>query len=418
MKRYMVGLDVGTTKICAVVASAGRQGPEIIAVGMSPSDGLKKGVVVDMEAARGSIAKAVKEAEANSGVNIKAAYVGIAGGHVGCVESYGATGIKGREVGDSDIARVMDSASAVYMPLDRDILHVIPSEFVIDGQDGIMRPMGMSGVRLEVKVNIITASHAAVENLLKCSGRAGLKVLDVVLQPLASAQAVLKKDEMQEGAVLMDIGGGTSDIAVYKNGTLRYASVIPIGGNHFTNDISIGMRLPQKEAERIKKLFGLPAAPETAEASSLSGEARRVEWRQVADILRPRCEELFELVSKDISGVILRHTPSCAVLTGGSSLLRGIGKTAEAVLGLPARIGLPGRAKSALLKDLASNPVYSTGVGLVLYGFSREFSGGTNDDYIGLLFEKAGGLAKGAFGVRGWGGGLRRFLTKVQNFEF
>jgi cell division protein FtsA len=417
MSGYIVGLDIGTTKICAIVAKADRAGEEIIAMGSSQSNGLRKGVVVDMDATVESIKKAVAEAEENSGIDIKVVYAGIAGGHIRCQGSFGATGIKGGEVREADIERVIEAASTLYVPLDREMLHVVPSEFLIDGQDGIMRPLGMSGVRLEVKVNIITAAHANMENIVKCCGRAGIKIADIVLEPLASARAVLRYDEMEQGALLIDIGGGTTDIALFKNGALKYASVLPIGGAHFTNDISIGLKIPYNEAERLKKQYSSAFAGESLEARSLNGEARQVQSKHMAEIIRPRCEELCEMIKNNVKDAVLSHTPLCAALTGGTSLLRGIGKVAEAYLGVPVRTGFPERAKSSILKDISKSPVYSTGVGLVLYGYDREWADRAGEDILSAVLEGAGRFAKGMFRVQGFGFGLRKLISRVHGPE-
>lgn len=419
MSGMMVGLDVGTTKICVVVAMASGTGMEVVALGTSASNGLRKGVVVDMDATVHSIRKAVSEAEVNSGLELKSAYVGLSGGHVKCVESYGATGIKGKEVGRDDLDRVIESASAVYVPLDREIMHVIPAEFIIDSQDGIVRPIGMSGVRLEVKVNIITASQAAIENLLRCCERAGLRVSGMVLEPLASAMSVLTSEEIQGGAVLIDIGGATADMALFKDGTLRHAAVVPIGGDHFTNDMSIGMRLPVREAERLKRLYGSARAGGggNAEALSMNGERRQIQWAQVTEIVRPRADELFSLLKKELAPVSHRHLPSCAVLTGGASLLKGMSRTAEAHLGLPVRVGSPERARSELIKDIAKSPEYATGVGLVIYGYERE--GGLNNgaDLFASTIRGINRWAKSVFSLQGWALGFKRLATRVRNTE-
>lgn len=255
----IVGLDAGTTKICSIMGEVSEEGVSVLAVSSHPSNGLKKGVVIDIEVTANSIKKTVADIEEMTGINVREVYVGIAGSHIKSFNSYGAVGIKGKEVTHEDVERAIDSASAVYVPLDREILHVLPTDFILDGQDGIKDPVGMAGVRLEVKVYIITGAVTSVQNLLKCCERAGLEVVDIVLQPLASAEATLTSYERDMGVMLVDIGGGTTDIALYKDGWLRHTSVLGIGGNHFTNDISVGLRVPFPEAERIKKKFGIVA---------------------------------------------------------------------------------------------------------------------------------------------------------------
>jgi len=373
--RYIVGVDVGTTKVCAAVARLYKNSMEVIASGTVPSSGMRKGVVVDIEETANSIRTAVKEAESASGVEIKAAYVGIAGSHMKCIESYGVTGIKEREVTEKDIERVIDAAGAVYVPLDREVIQVLPAEFVLDGQDGITRPLGMSGMRLEAKVQVITASQPVLENLERALSRSGLKVARMVFQPVASAMAVLKEEEMQDGAVLIDLGGGTTDIALYKGGTLRAASVIPIGGLHFTNDISVGLKLPQKEAERLKRRCGAAGRDHTEEildALDMSGKPVRVSAIDFSAILRARAEELFELVRQETAKAVLLHAPLCAVLTGGGSLLKNCAEIAEKWLSLPVRCGAPERVRSPLLRDILKEPRFATAVGLLEFALNEE----------------------------------------------
>ena len=398
-EKYIVGLDIGTTKVCAVIGRLHGRSREVISYGVSPCNGLRKGVIVDMESTVNSIRNAVRDAEAASGIEIKAAYVGIAGGHIKCADSFGASGIKGREITRADIDRVIESASSVYVPLDRDVLHVIPSDFVIDGQDGIVQPLGMSGVRLEARVNIVTAAHSVCENLVKCCEKAGVRAMDVVLEPIASARAVLSPDEMDSGVALVDIGGGTTDIAVYKQSKLRHTAVIPIGGNHLTNDIAIGLRLSQREAERVKKAYGscLPdmvSSAEEMDVTIMNGEGKKMPRRFIAEIIRPRCEELLGLVRAEIKD----HLLYCAVFTGGTSSLSGMDRLAEAVMGLPVRAGLPyaqttkdsGPEYESVYESL-KNPSYSTSVGLVLYGMDAEAENGLQAD----LIEKVSGWLRG-----------------------
>lgn len=386
----IVGLDVGTTKICSIMGEVREDGIAILAVSSHPSNGLKKGVVIDIEVTANSIKKAVDDIEEMTGTGVREVYVGIAGSHIKSFSSYGAVGIKGKEVTREDVERAIDSASAVYVPLDREILHVLPTDFILDGQDGIIDPVGMAGVRLEVKVYIVTGAVTSVQNLLKCCERAGLEVVDIVLQPLASAEATLTSYERDMGVMLVDIGGGTTDIALYKDGWLRHAAVLGIGGNQFTNDISVGLRVPFPEAERIKKKYGAVASypPSSGinnnaevDVVAIDGQVRTIPGKYISEILQPRGEELLELIKQEMqafqgSGIAV----SGVILTGGSSLLSGFDRMAEAILSMPVRIGYPVRAANEVrgpeggpagiqgLKGEFNTPVYATGIGLVLYG--------------------------------------------------
>ncbi|HAK89370.1 MAG TPA: cell division protein FtsA [Nitrospiraceae bacterium] len=411
----IIGLDVGTTKICAIAGEITDGGMNILSVSSHPSTGLRKGVVIDMEATANSIKRAVADVEDHLGMVIKDVLVGIAGSHIKSFNSYGAVGIKGKEVTAEDVERAIDAASAVYVPLDREMLHVLPTDFILDGQEGIKDPVGMAGVRLEVKVYIVTGAVSSVQNLLKCCERAGLEVADIVLQPLASAGATLTDDERDMGIALVDIGGGTTDIAVYKEGWLRHTSVLGIGGNHFTNDISVGLRLPFHEAERVKKKYGsiLPESGNPAEVDvvAIDGQVRGIPKKYIAEILQPRCEELLELVKQEIDGLQNNgFIISGLVLTGGSSLLAGFDRMAEAMLSMPVRIGYPylsaenfnngsgartmnGNATGEL-KGEFNNPMYATGVGLVLYGIEAmmpsERSGFSSDIFNRIIAKMAG----------------------------
>lgn len=367
----IVGLDVGTTKICAIAGEVAEDGVNILTVSSHPSTGLRKGVVIDIDATANSIRKAVEGVSAGAGMNVSDVYVGIAGSHIKSISSYGAVGIKGKEVSQGDVERAIDSASAVYVPLDREMLHVIPTDFILDGQEGIKDPVGMAGVRLEAKVHIVTGAVSSVQNLIKCCERAGLDVVDIVLQPLASAEATLTVDERDMGVALVDIGGGTTDIAVYKDGWLRHTAVIGIGGNHFTNDISIGLRLPFAEAERIKKQYGTVLPSEANDGTEMSvigadGQIREMPRKYLAEIIQPRCDELLDLVRQEIempqnSGIGISEV----VLTGGASLLSGLDRTAESVFSMPVRLGSLGHVSG--LGGECNSPIYATGVGLVLF---------------------------------------------------
>jgi cell division protein FtsA len=417
----IVGLDVGTTKICAIAGEVAEDGIDILSVSSHPSNGLRKGVVIDIEATANSIKKTVSDVEEQTGISVREVYVGIAGSHIKSFSSYGAVGIKGREVTSEDVEKAIDFASAVYVPLDREILHVLPTDFILDGQDGIKDPVGMAGVRLEVKVYIVTGAVASVQNLLKCCERAGLEVVDIVLQPLASAEATLNNDERDMGIALVDIGGGTTDIAIYSEGWLRHTAVLGIGGNHFTNDISVGLRLPFNEAERVKKRYG-SIVPEIDNAEvdvvAIDGQVRGIPRKYITEILQPRCEELLDLVRQEIHAV---HNNGIAVsgvvLTGGSSLLSGFDRMAEAILSMPVRIGYPhlshqnfshqnfsGDAHGMhVLKGEFNNPMYATGIGLVLYGIGSIMPserGGFSSDLFSRVLNKMTGWFKKIAGRR------------------
>lgn len=369
----IVGLDIGTTKICAIVGEVTDEGIDIIGIGTHPSRGLRKGVVVNIETTVQSIRRAIEEAELMAGCEVNTVFTGIAGGHIKGINSHGIVAVKNKEVREADIQRVIDAAKAVAIPLDREVIHVLPQEFVIDDQGGIKEPLGMSGVRLEAKVHIVTAAVSSAQNIIKCANRTGLNVADIVLQPLASAKAVLTEEERELGVCLVDIGGGTTDIAIFHNGAIVHTGVIALGGNNLTSDVAIGLRTPAHEAEKIKQKWGtcLPSrvgAEETIEVPSVGGREPRSIARQVlVDILEPRVEEIFQLVYREIqrSG----HAdllPAGVVITGGSTLLDGMPELAEEVLGLPVRIGYPQGVGG--LVDVVKSPMYATGVGLVMYG--------------------------------------------------
>ncbi len=369
----IVGLDIGTTKICAIVGEVTDEGMDVIGIGTHPSRGLRKGVVVNIETTVQSIRRAIEEAELMAGCEVNTVFTGIAGGHVKGINSQGIVAVKTKEVRETDIQRVIDAAKAVAIPLDREVIHVLPQEFIIDDQGGIKEPLGMSGVRLEAKVHIVTAAISSAQNIIKCANRTGLNVADVVLQPLASAKAVLSEEEKELGVCLVDIGGGTTDLAIFYGGSIVHTGVIALGGNNLTSDVAIGLRTPAHEAEKIKQKWGscLPSsvgADETIEVPSVGGREPRTIARQVlVDILEPRVEEIFQLVHREIqrSGYA-DLIPSGVVITGGSTLLHGMTELAEEVLGLPVRRGYPQGVGG--LVDVVKSPMYATGVGLVLYG--------------------------------------------------
>jgi cell division protein FtsA len=379
----MVGLDIGTTKICAIVGEIKDGGRiDIIGIGSHASRGLRKGVVVNIESTVESIKKAVEEAELMAGVDIKAVYAGIAGGHIKGFNSRGVIAVKDKEISKSDMDRVIDAARAVAIPLDREVLHILPQEFIIDNQDGIKEPLGMSGVRLEAEVHIVTGAVTSVQNIIKSCHRADLEVLDIVLEPLASGEAVLTQEEKDLGVAVVDVGGGTTDIAIFLDGSIRHTAVFAIGGNHLTNDIAVGLRTPSTEAEKIKKKYGcaltsLVMDNETIEVPSMGGRAPRVLSRQVlSEIIQPRAEEIFELVNREIRKTSYEEMiASGIVLTGGTAIMEGIPEVAEDVLDLPVRRGKP--INIGGLVDIVNSPLYATGVGLVLYGAKGVGANGT-----------------------------------------
>lgn len=378
-EELIVGLDIGTTKVACLVGEITDEGVDIIGVGTQPSSGLKKGVVVNIDATVAAIQKAVEEAEHMAGVEITQVYAGIAGAHVKAFCSEGVVAIRDREVRPGDIERVIEAAKAVNIPQDREILHVVPQEFAIDHQDGIREPLGMSGVRLEARVHIVTAASATAQNIVKCCTRCGLQVQDLVLEPLATGEAVLHSDEKELGVALLDIGGGTSDLVVYNDGALVHTMVLPIGGHQLTNDIAVGLRTPMTDAERLKHRHGcaltsLLSESETVEVPSVGGRPPRILARTVlADILQPRVDEIFSLVRDELTRCGLADTlASGLVVTGGSTLLQGLPELAEEILGMPVRRAAPQGIGG--LVDVVRSPIYSTAVGLVLYG-ARQHEG-------------------------------------------
>ena len=369
----IVGLDIGTTKVCAVIGEVTEDGIDIIGIGSHPSRGLRKGVVINIESTMESIKKAVSEAELIAGCDITSVYAGIAGGHIKGINSHGIVAIKDKEVRDTDIVRVIDAAQALAIPLDREVIHVIPQEYIIDDQDGVKDPIGMSGVRLEAKVHIVTAAVTSAQNIVKCANRCGINVSDIILQPLASAEAVLTEDEKEIGVCLVDMGGGTTDIIIYSEGAVVHTAVLTLGGNHVTNDVAIGLRTPAAEAERIKQKYGCALSSmvqkdETIEVPSVGGRKPRILSRRIlSEIIEPRMEEIYSLVRQEIikSGYEDRIA-SGIVITGGSTILEGMPELAEQVFQMPVRKGIP-RAIGGLV-DVVKSPIYATGVGLVVAG--------------------------------------------------
>ncbi|MCG8587956.1 MAG: cell division protein FtsA [Proteobacteria bacterium] len=372
----IVGLDIGTTKICAIVAERTENGVDVVGIGTHPSRGLRKGVVVDIDATVDSIKHAVEEAELMADCEITSVYAGIAGGHIRGFNSHGVVAVKDREVRESDVKRVIDAAKAVAIPMDREVIHVIPQEFIIDDQDGIREPLGMSGVRLEAKIHIVTAAVTSAQNIVKCANKAGLNVIDIVLEPLASAQAVLADDERDLGVCMIDIGGGTTDIAVFHDGSIKNTAVLGLGGYHLSNDIAVGLRTPFDEAERIKKKFGVASAryltsDDVISVPSVGGRRpREVSRKILCEIIEPRVEEILSLARQEIAKAGLEdYFPSGVVVTGGASALDGVPELAEEIFESPVRRGLPTHIGG--LQDVVRSPMYATGVGLVLFGFSQ-----------------------------------------------
>ncbi len=373
-ENLIVGLDIGTTKICAIVGNLNDDGGlDIVGIGTSVSQGMRKGVVINIESTVGAIKKALQEAELMAGCEIKSVFAGIAGGHIKGMNSQGVIAIKNREVNNDDIRRVIDAAKAVAIPMDREVIHILPQEFIIDDQDGIKEPLGMNGVRLEAKVHIVTGAVASAQNIIKSCNRAGVDVADIVLEQLASAEAVLSPDEKDLGVALLDIGGGTTDIAIFVDGAIKHTAVLSLGGNHLTNDIAVGLRTPTAEAEKIKRKYGccltsMVGKDETIEVPSVGGREPRILSRQLlAEILEPRVEEIFTLVNREIVKSGFEDViASGVVLTGGTSILPGMPELAEQIFNLPVRRGVP--LEIGGLTDVVNSPVYATGVGLVKYG--------------------------------------------------
>lgn len=376
LERYIVGLDIGTTKVCAVIAKATEEGDlEIIGVGLAPSRGQKKGVVVDIEATVESIKVAVEEAELTAGVSVDRAWVGVTGSHVRGFNSRGSVALetRGREVSEEDIRRVIDAASDIGLPAEKEIVHLLPQQFLVDGQNHILDPLGMSATRLEVNVHLVMASVSAVQNLVNCANRGGIEVRAVVLEGLASNEAVLSVDERELGVALVDIGGGTTDLVCFQGGTVCHTAVFPFGGESFTNDISVVLRTPLSQAEEIKTRYGavlpeLVPGDQTLQVPGIGGRAPRlVPRRQLCEILRPRAVEILDLVRKEIRdsgfGDVLH---AGIVLTGGGALLEGLAEAAEQRFGLPVRVGAPTGVTG--LVDMVSSPVYATAVGLSVHG--------------------------------------------------
>lgn len=373
----ITGLDIGTTKVCAIVGEDTDHGIEIIGIGTAPSKGLRKGVVINIEDTVSAIRRAIEDAELMAGCSIQSAYVGIAGGHIKSMNSHGVVAIKDREVSEQDIVRVMDAAQTIAIPMDREIIHIIPQEYIVDEQDGIRDPRGMAGVRLSTNVHIVTGAVSSTQNVIKCCHKMGVSVKDLVLEQLASSEAVLTLDEKELGVLLVDIGGGTTDIAVFFNGAIQHTAVLSLGGDHITRDIAIGLGVASNEAENIKQKYGcavieLINQDEIIDISGVSGRKNRtVSKRLLSEIIEPRVEEIFSLVATELTRAgMASHLSAGVVITGGSMLLDGMTEMAERVFGMSVRIGIP-HGISGLIDEIES-PIFSTAVGLMLFGRQNE----------------------------------------------
>ena len=400
-KNLIVGLDIGTSKVVAIVGEITPEGEVvIIGLGSHPSRGLKKGVVVNIESTVQSIQRAVEEAELMAGCQINSVYAGIAGSHIKSINSHGIVAIKDREVSEMDLDRVIDAARAVAIPADQRILHILPQEFIIDEQEGIREPIGMSGVRLEAKVHLVTGAVGAAQNIIKCVRRCGLEVDDIILEQLASSYSVLTEDEKELGVCLVDIGGGTTDIAVFSDGAIKHTAVIPIAGDQVTNDIAVALRTPTKYADEIKIKYAcalrqLANADETIEVPSVGDRpARKLSRQTLAEVVEPRYDELLSLVQAELRKSGFEDIIAAGiVMTGGSSKMEGVVDLAEEIFHMPVRLGSPQYVSG--LADVVSNPIHATGVGLLLFGEQHQSSGTQ-------YFSTEGGM-KGVWGrMKNW----------------
>ncbi len=381
----IAGLDIGTTKVGAIIGELdANNNLNIIGVGVHPSDGLRRGVVVNLDKTVRSIEKAVEAAELMAGTNIDSVYTGIAGDHIRSLNSRGivAVGRSDNEITPEDMRRALDAAKAIALPMDREIIHIIPQEYIVDDQEGIKEPLGMSGVRLEVDAHIVTGAITSAQNIYKAVQRTGLKVRDLVLEPLASSYSALEEDEKELGVALLDIGGGTSDLALFYEGTIRHTSVIGLGGRSITNDIALGLRTPVEQAESIKLSYGTAFQAgvhedDIIEVPGIGGrESRQVSRSVLASIIQPRVEEIFYLVLREMKRSDYMDLMTCGlVLTGGSALLEGIVDLAEQIFDMPVKIGYPSGFGG--LVDAAKNPAFATGVGLVKYGVRHRSKNGS-----------------------------------------
>ncbi len=391
-RQIITGLDIGTTKICAIIAEVTSDKQiDIIGIGLSPSNGLRKGIVVDIDKTSKAINAAVEKAERMAGVNVESVFVGIAGSHISSVNSHGVVAVTGqeKEISNSDIQRVLEAAKIIPLSAEEEIIHVLAREFVVDGCPGIKDPLGMSGVRLEVETHIVKGSATSIQNLVKSVLRAGLEVDDIVLEPLASSESVLAEDEKELGVALADIGGGTTDFIVFHEGSISYTSVLPVGGNHVSNDIAVGLRTPVSEAEKLKIKYGSArtaniSPDEYIDVLKASGKNKKnIKRKSLCNVIEPRMEELFNLINRELHKAGPRDlTPAGLVITGGASLLEDATDLASNIVDLPVRLGEPEYING--LSDVIDNPVYiqkgekvpkaifSTAVGLVEYGYNYQ----------------------------------------------
>ncbi len=396
-KKMIVGLDIGTSKVVAIVGEISPEGEiEIVGIGSNPSKGMKKGVVVNIESTVQSIQRAVEEAELMAGCQIHSVYAGIAGSHIRSLNSHGIVAIKDQEVYAADLERVIDAAQAVAIPADQKVLHILPQEYVIDHQEGIKEPLGMSGVRLEAKVHLVTCAVNAAQNIEKCIRRCGLEVEEIILEQLASSYAVLTEDERELGVCLVDIGGGTTDIAIFTDGSIRHTGVIPIAGDQVTNDIAMALRTPTQYAEEIKikyacALTQLAGVDETIKVPSVGDRPPRDLSRQsLAEVVEPRYDELFTLVQAELRRSGYEDmVPAGIVLTGGTSKMEGVMELAEEIFHMPVRVGSPQTVQG--LTDIVRNPIYATSVGLLQYGAEHQSEAAS-------VASGKGGSGEGAFG--------------------
>lgn len=400
LNKTLVAIDIGTTKICVLVSSLDYKGNlEIVGIGQVPSHGLKKGVVVNINKTVRSIKKAVAQAEEMSGIKIESAIIGISGGHIKSFNSTGVVAIRGEEVSQSDIDRVIESAKAVAISKNQEVLHVLPQYFRIDGQEFVLDSLGMYGVRLESQVHVITGAISSAQNMIKACELSGIKVQDLVLEQLASAEAVLTPSERELGVGILDIGGGTSDFAVYKDGKIIHTKVLPFAGNHFTNDLAIGLGIPIKKAEELKRLYGfvneesyLDLDRDKVEISlEYDGGTKNIETYSLYEILNPRAEEIYGLLFEEIANFRLKSfMPSGLVLTGGGSLLAGMKEIALKHFRTQVRVGVPQEFNDkTTIPDLLKSPIYSTGYGLLLYALRKkdvEFEYGSDVSLVENVF--------------------------------
>ena len=405
-KNLIVGLDIGTSKIVTIVAELLPEGTlKVIGLGQHPSRGLKKGVVINIDSTMQAIQRSIEEAELMADCKIKTVFTGIAGNHIKSLNSHGMVKIKDAEVSQMDVDRVVETARAVALPADQQILHILTQEFIIDGQDDVREPLGMSGMKLEVKVHIVTGAVAAAQNIVKCIKRCGLEVSDLILQPLASSIAVLTEDEKELGVCLVDIGGGTTDIAVFKNGAIRHTAVIAIAGDQITNDVAVAFRTPTQSAEDIKIKHGcalrqLADAREVVEVPGVDGrEARQLSLQTLAEVIEPRVVELYELVLQELRRSGMEEMiASGIVITGGSAMMRGMLDLGEEIFHMPVRMGMPRYVGG--LSEVVSNPRYATGVGLILMGkqqLERQLTVQMESSSVGRVFDKMKSWFQGNF---------------------